>query len=234
MRALGASDVLALWERGARCHAIDRSVLLCAWARPDVPAAQIADLSLGTVTASLLHLREATFGGRILGHIDCPGCKSRLELDLSTVDLLQPNVDDPEPIDVRGWRVRAPSLRDLAAVANETDVERAARCLLQRCAPEYAGDAQILSDEALQEIEDAVDALDPNADLALTVHCEACGASVAAQLDAGALLWDEIDGRARALLFEVHALARAYGWTEGEILSLTAARRASYLAMADQ
>jgi hypothetical protein len=52
-----------------------------------------------------------------------------------------------------------------------------------------------------------------------------------AQLDAGVLLWDEIDARARALLAEVHTLASAYGWSEGEILSLGAARRASYLAM---
>jgi hypothetical protein len=29
----------------------------------------------------------------------------------------------------------------------------------------------------------------------------------------------------------VHVLARAYGWTEGEILGLGATRRATYLAM---
>ena len=52
-----------------------------------------------------------------------------------------------------------------------------------------------------------------------------------AQLDAGAVLWDEIDARARALLGEVHLLAAAYGWTEREILALGAERRASYLSM---
>ena len=51
MRALGPSDILALWERGARRHALDRSALLCAWARPDWPAESIADLPLGRVTA---------------------------------------------------------------------------------------------------------------------------------------------------------------------------------------
>ena len=128
--------------------------------------------------------------------------------------------------------MRAPCLRDLAAVANEPDAERAPRRLLARCALQPDGDAMALSDDALHDIEDALEALDPNADLALSVHCEACGQQGSVQLDVGVLLWDEIDGRARALLGEVHVLALAYGWTEGEILALGATRRAAYLAMA--
>ena len=81
MRALGASDVLVLWERGAQRHALDRSALLCAWARPDLPAEQVADLPLGSVTASLLRLREASFGAQIDCHVDCPSCGARLELE---------------------------------------------------------------------------------------------------------------------------------------------------------
>ena len=52
------------------------------------------------------------------------------------------------------------------------------------------------------------------------------------QLDAGQLLWEEIEARALVLLREVHHLASAYGWSEAQILALTPARRASYLAMA--
>ena len=62
-------------------------------------------------------------------------------------------------------------------------------------------------------------------------RCEACGHVGMAQLDVGAVLWDEIDARARTLLGEVHLLAAAYGWTESEILALGAERRASYLSM---
>ena len=240
MRALAASDVLALWERGAQRHALDRSALLCAWARPELPADAIVDLPLGAVTASLLHLREASFGARIHCHVDCQICGERLELDLLTPELLQPMAreESPREVDVPGLRVRAPCLRDLAAVAHEADADLAARQLLARCAlNDSDGDRDglaVLSDATLREVEDALEALDPNADLALDVHCAACGHSGMAQLDAGALLWDEIDARARALLGEVHALARAYGWTEGEILGLGAARRATYLAMATQ
>jgi hypothetical protein len=237
MRPLTASDVVALWEHGAHLHALDRSALLCARARPELPAHTIGDLSLGTVTASLLHLREATFGARIQCHVDCERCGVRLELALLSTELLQPTPENLSEIDVLGLRVRAPCLRDLAAVANESDVNRAAQQLFARCIMRSAIDpgaieVDALPDEALREVEDALEALDPNADLALDVHCAACGHCGTAQLDAGELLWDEIDAHARASLYEVHVLARAYGWTEAEILGLGAARRAGYLAMA--
>ncbi|HUD55174.1 MAG TPA: hypothetical protein VMR02_08095 [Terracidiphilus sp.] len=41
----------------------------------------------------------------------------------------------------------------------------------------------------------------------------------------------QIEARARRLLYEVHTLAAAYGWSEREILSLSAPRRALYLEM---
>ena len=54
MRALGPTDILALWERGTRRHALDRSALLCAWARPDWSAETIVDRPLGRVTTALM------------------------------------------------------------------------------------------------------------------------------------------------------------------------------------
>lgn len=231
MRSLGPTDILALWERGARRHALDRSAMLCAWARPDWPAETIADRPLGQVTAALMQLREASFGTCIESHVDCEHCGARLQLLLRTSDLLQADADDTTEIDVAGRWVRPPGLRDLAAVAHELDAEHAARELLARCTLRGGDDAAAISHDALREVEDALEAIDPNADIALDVHCGACGAHSTAQLDAGVLLWDEIDARARALLAEVHTLAGAYGWTEGEILMLGTARRASYLAM---
>jgi hypothetical protein len=231
MRPLDAADVLALWERGRTRHALDRSALLTAWARPELPADAIADLPLGEITESVLRLRAASFGARIRAHVDCGRCGQRLELNLAISDLLQPV--PARPVELAGWRVRPACLRDLASVVHERDAGCAARALLARCMPGAPADeAATWPDATVREIEDALEAADPNADLAFEVHCEACGHCGTAQLDAGALLWDEIDAWARALLGEVHVLASAYGWTEREILGLTPARRAAYLAMA--
>lgn len=238
MQALTGATLLSVWERGASRHALDRSALLATVARPEWPAAEIADLPLGAVNASLLRLRSATFGPHIAGHADCTQCGQRLAFTVDTQQMLPPahgdggdDGDDPAPreTEVAGLRVRAPSLRDLAAVSTQTNARQAARALLARCT--LAGDLAQIDDAALRQVEDALDALDPQADLVLALHCVACGHAGEAQLDAGALLWEEIEVRAHVLLGEVHRLASVYGWSEAQILALSSARRASYLAM---
>ena len=230
MPALTGSELLSLWERGAHRHALDRSALLAAAARPDCEAAAIADLPLGTVNASLLQLRSASFGPQLAGHADCAQCGQRLAFTLDTGQLLalaDAGARAPST-EAAGLCLRAPSLRDLAAVAHEADAERAARTLLARCT--LAGDAAQVDEAGLREAEDALDTLDPQADLAIALRCVACGHAGTALLDPGALLWDDIASQAQRLLAQVHRLASAYGWSEDQILALSAARRASYLA----
>lgn len=232
MRPLATAEVLALWERGATRHPLDRSAMLVAAALPEMAPESIADLPLGSVTTSLLALRAASFGAHIASHVDCERCGERLAFTLDTRSLLQPAAAEDTAlhvVEVAGLRVRAPCLRDLAAVAAEADTGLAARSLLARCTLD--GASEHVADATLRDVEDALETLDPNADLAIALTCAACGHDASAQLDAGALLWEEIGARAQALLREVHQLARAYGWSEAEILGLGAARRASYLAM---
>jgi hypothetical protein len=49
--------------------------------------------------------------------------------------------------------------------------------------------------------------------------------------DAGSFFWSELGAWARRLLHEIHSLARAYGWSESEILTLSPARRQAYLEL---
>jgi hypothetical protein len=231
MRTISAADLLALWERGASRHPLDRSALLYACARPDQPTDAIADLRLSEINRRLLELRAAWFGDRIDAHVECEHCGERLGLTIAVHELLRPaNGSTPGEVTVKGLRCRPPSLRDLAAIAGERDGVRAAHRLLERCLLD--GDGSIaVDDDRLRDVEEALEEIDPDADFGLNVRCEACGQSGTAELDPGALLWDEISGRARALLGEVHQLAFAYGWSERDILALTPERRASYLSM---
>jgi hypothetical protein len=61
--------------------------------------------------------------------------------------------------------------------------------------------------------------------------CPTCETSWQATLDIVEFIWAEIDVRARRLLWEVHTLAAAYGWSESETLLLSPARRALYVEM---
>lgn len=227
MRALDDATLLALWERGAGLHPLDRTLVLCGAAREDVPPARLADLPLGEVNVSLLRMRRASFGPRVAALVECERCAGRLEIALDADALLG-------ALDARGTDaapgttaagMRALTIRDLAAVAGERDADAAARVLAERC---LVADVAAV---ALEEIEQRLDALDPAADIALDVTCDACGHAWRASLDIGAFLWKEVATHAATVLADVHRLAREYGWTEREILALGPQRRAAYLAL---
>jgi hypothetical protein len=223
--------MLSIWERGATRRPVDRAALLTAWVRPDVPPAAVADLSLGTVTRAILGLRIATFGPRLSVVVDCEACGERLELTLDAPALIDPAPQPAGEIEVGGWHVRPPSLADLAAIDGETDIDRAVQRLLARCLVD--SNSGTVDAATLPAIEAALDAREPDADLSLSIACVACGHDNVADLDVSALLWEEIAVSTRQLLGDVHRLARAYGWSEAEILDLSPARRAAYLAMVE-
>jgi hypothetical protein len=233
MKFPSAAELLALWERGVAQHPIDRALLLAGWVGPEQQRDRLADLPLGTVNRALLRLREAWFGDSIRAYWDCERCGQRLELALETGELLRLAAPDEAAaqVELAGFRFRPPCSRDLAAIAWETDLETAASQLLERCCLGSPTGMPAEFSGLLAEIEAALEELDPAADISLSLSCEACGYRWIAGFDIGTVLWDEVDARAGALLTEVDALARAYGWTESQILALSARRRASYLAM---
>ena len=135
----------------------------------------------------------------------------------------------PAGFEIFGLRFRLPCSRDLAAISGEQDINAATAKLLERCCLDRPKKMDEGFSSIVTEVEAVMEKLDPAAELNLSLSCENCGHSGLANLNIGALLWDEIDVRARALLSEVHSLARAYGWTEPEILALSPQRRAAYL-----
>ena len=223
MPALDDAALLALWERGAALHPLDRALLLCGAARADVAPARLADLPLGEVNRALLELRRASFGPHLAALVACERCAAPLEIELHA-DALAAALGAPRA--AAGASLRALTMRDLAVVSGEANAEAAALALARRCA--LAGGHDALSRE---ELDRGLEALDPAADIALDMTCEACGHAWRASLDLAAFLWTEVAARAAAILGDVHRLACAYGWTEREILELGPQRRAAYLEL---
>jgi hypothetical protein len=234
MAPLSAPDVLAIWERGRVRHAIDRALLLFAAACPELPAHRLADLPLGQRNAALLRLRHSTFGPEVPAYIDCPGCGERMELALQTDVFLPPagQTDAGGEFETDGFRFRRPTSRDLSALLGHADEESAAVHLLERCCVARPDDAAPSSlHSLLEKIEAGLESLDPSADIKLFLTCDSCAHAWAAPFDIAAVLWDEVDARARALLAAVHTLARTYGWSERDVLALGEQRRSAYLGM---
>ena len=233
MQAPSEAEILALWERGLLRHPIDRALLLCAWSCPDLASARLPDLPLGAINKALLHLREICFGPRIDAWVDCAHCGERMEVTLDTGQLLADVSENTTPpnFEISGFRFRVPCSRDLAAIIGQSDITGAAKKLLEQCCLSHPENVDLDFTSILEEAETTMAKLDPDADISLDLNCEACGQSWQADFNIGTLLWDEIDARARSLLAEVHNLARAYGWSESEILALSPQRRATYLDM---
>jgi hypothetical protein len=134
-------------------------------------------------------------------------------------------------------RVRPPDSADLLAAASCVDAQTARELLVERCvvAAHRDGAAVEPSDlppHTVAALAEHLAAADAHLETLLDLTCPACAATWRAELDAAAFVWEEIRARALVLLDDVDVLARAYGWTEAEILTLGAERRRLYVERA--
>lgn len=226
MPRLGAPELLSIWEEGRSRHPIDRALLLFAVAQADLPPECLADLPLGRCSEALLRWRRSVLGPRIPVYANCPGCREQMEMTLETEQLLADVATEYTEYESDGFRCRAPTSRDLAEAVEAGDHDAVVMRLLERCCLSRPDDA---SPDALAVAEASLETLDPAADIELALTCASCGMSWTAPFDIGVVLWDELEVKARSMLSEVHILARAYGWSERDILGLSEARRTEYI-----
>jgi hypothetical protein len=195
-------------------------------------AEEIARLPIGRRDARLLGIHTALGGATLDATAACPHCGAAAEFALD-VDVLLARADEarePEPLDVDGERLswRSPDSGDLAAASIAADAAGAERVLLERC----VGVTE-LTDEQRRAVTAAMTDADPLAEVLVDMDCPACGEPFVADLDVAQFVWSEVRARALGLLRDVDALARAYGWTEEQVLSLGAARRSAYLELVE-
>lgn len=133
-------------------------------------------------------------------------------------------------------RFRLPNSLDLAAIAGCTDTTAGRELLLQRCLLQARKDEVEIATNALpssiyEKLVAQMSACQPAADLILELDCPNCSHRWSTILDIASFFWAEVTALARQLLREVHVLARSYGWTETDILAMSANRRALYLEL---
>lgn len=255
MNTLTAEAVLRAWEQAQGAHPLRRTLALLRTAWPEVDAGQWATLPMGALDDCLFSVHEALFGTGLDTVAACPSCGEALQLALSTRDLRVAPVSDAgtalPTLSCEGWELsyRLPGSEDLLAAAdvmadNMTDKPtdeaagpRAALArLLERCvvAAHHGGtpaSADALPAQVVQRLQQDMAHRDPGADNRVSLHCPCCDAEFERRFDIGEYLWDEVDDWCQHTLAEVHLLAGAYGWSEAQILALSAWRRQHYLAL---
>lgn len=236
--------LLSAWEAAlARPDPLKGIALLAVQGR-GVSEASPAALSLGELARRLLELQVQWFEPWLHCVCECPTCAELVEADCDARSLREaaPTVDISEqPLRVVKDRYsvvfRLPTAFDLTQVADAENVATARTRILERCVIEARlGEVSCAPRELPHDvtiaIADAIENADPLADIGLALQCPACQAAWTAMLDPSRFLLASVDQAARRIMEEVHCLARAYGWSEAETLSLSHARRRAYIALA--
>lgn len=174
--------------------------------------------------------------------VSCPGCRELVELAVCFRDLiaLRPSASaDRHSLKARDGDWSAELLPPTGAALERALAQGpgAERRLLEDCLISLR-DAQgrnvpatTLPPECEAELAEKLLALDPLAECRIALECPHCSVSFDTLLDGFALLKSALGG-AEALYGDVYRMARAYHWSEADILALPLAKRARYLAIA--
>lgn len=198
--------------------------------------AEIWDWTVTRRLQSLLALVAATQGALAEVKIDCPeaGCDQEMEIDLDLAAF--PHAADAEPVACSPeenvqLRLRLPTGSDQRRwLENGTAEPSAMAALLIDAGGESVSS---VPEHWLSPIADALEAHDPLTALELDVRCPACSAGNRIPFDLEGFLLGQLQSAQAGLLSQVDALARGYHWSEAEIVSIPAWRRAFYLRRLD-
>lgn len=240
--SLKSASLLAAWEAGSSLSPIHRGLGLLAAAWPETSVNDWAHASVGARDRGLLALREKLFGAKFEALAACPNCADRVEIEFTAEEIRARMLTLPESAQDRMLRIsegsyevefRLPTSADLLEITKPA-ATGARETLLVRCVhlarrEGLPVEASALPDFVVQAVSNEMAIADPEADLQVAIACPACQHRWSIAFDILPFLWSELEEWARRLLREVHALASAYGWSEREILELSARRRRSYL-----
>lgn len=236
---IDGKTLLALWESVLAQPAADRSdALLQAAPRNAAPAR-----SLGERTARLAGLHTELFGRELELLSHCPTCGTVAQFsgDCEAIAAqMSPQITNvpQHRLEIHGHFIdfRMPDSADIAIASGGAGNEDFTQRLLDRCVLgcSYEGNAvpaRQLPVPVLDALSQHMEMLDPGASVSFALECPQCATQWQAQLDLGEVVWLKVRVAAEQVLLDIDALARAYGWTEREVLRLKPLRRAAYLQM---
>ena len=203
-------------------------------------------LTVGDRERLVLAVCERVLGPRIDLVVSCPSpsCGALSEIPIRFADAMGHDAAEPQlqrvvDLDADGhiWRARCrpPVGADQERAARLPD--DASRGLILDCVLELTDPSgQTIPVAELPvafeaRIADALLAFDSAAECRVAMDCPTCGRPIDAVLDSHSILRMGVCGT-HGIYDEVYRMARAYHWSEAEILSLPVDRRRRYLAIA--
>jgi len=242
---LSNQQILGIWENAQHLHPLDRSLYLIQRVDNHNSWQDLKTLSIGARNHFLLAIRLATFGHELMAAAQCPKCQEELDIIAEPEELgygkpLPPfNAIYQLQFNEMDIQFKPLTSVDLASICHLHDTEPASRQLLTQSIQSITDSStqQTISEEAYNEhydvicetLADAIATVDPVMLNEADVSCPKCQYDWNVCFDLGDFLWQEICHRAKSLLVEVQQLARHYGWSEDEILTMSDIRRHGYI-----
>jgi len=240
---LKAHELVKLWEVTAGKQMWQKALLMLAAIYPDEPLDNLALLSLGNRNAKLFRLRESLFGTEMNANSSCSECDEKIEFQLDTQRICSPDISvwDGDEISLSHGAehslcrpANSYDLRDILPILEIEGPDVAERELVFRCILQFKKDSvlqpvETISDDLISVISDKIKKSDIHSQILCRINCPECENSWAEPFDIASYLWHEIKDKAQIILSEVQMLAKAFGWWEGDILSLSDIRRKYYL-----
>jgi hypothetical protein len=231
MNASLPSQLLDVWERVLTLPSSQRDEAL-------LRSVDESARGLGARNAALVKLRASLFGSAWPLRSSCPRCGENCEFSVNAHSLAAelastlPDAERTYQLSVGDCSIsfRLPNADDLVQSAQIEDIDASAHSLLQRCVVD--SDRFDLDAAIREELSARMQELDPAAVVSFNIACPSCGDAWHATIDVGVAVWAEIKAAAERTLLDVDTLARAYSWSEPQILALSPLRRAAYLQLA--
>ena len=219
--AFSSADLLDLIDAGEHRPGIERGDLLLRAALPQIPVSD--EIPVGDRDRAIWQLRSKTIRQPAEAVWQCTSCGEMLEIELPA-DFQVPAVVNAEPavcFEGQRYALRLPTVGDLKVTR-----QQGGAFPYERLAP----GAPWHEAAFLSAVDAELDAADPGMKLTFNITCAACAASQVNSLDVTDFVWSEFVQLGHKLVSDVLFLAEALGWSETEILSMSAARRGRYIA----
>jgi hypothetical protein len=247
LREPNGHDEAMLAENGGATPAENASALIGALTlrvgaleRPS--ADRLRQLTAGDRERLMLSVSVRLLGADIDLVTPCPSCRNLIEVPVRFADLIAARPEQvADRIELEAsegiWMAgcRPPTGLDLewAARAGASGGRALLVGSLIELIDAEGNDvaAHALPRECEGRLAEALAQLDPAAECGVEIACPSCAEPIAAMIDGFTILRTALGGA--RLYDEVYRMARAYHWSEAEILSLPLRRRQHYLAIAE-
>jgi hypothetical protein len=228
LRELTGRDEFALLGAGT-ANAIGLIASLLDGTSADAEPLRAVDLTAADRDLLLAAVYERAFGDRIESTLTCARCGQPFDLHFSLRQLISAAHAKTSQSECRalgdgsfetsgGARFRLPTGKDELALAGMPPDEIES-VLFQRCTQSSSWP------EGQTNFEQLLEQVAPLLHLELIARCAECGHVHTVQFDIQSYVLNAIVAERRRLLLEINRIAKAYGWTLDEILSLSRSDR---------